>query len=74
MNSVTIGVIFLALMVVMLLLGVNIGFTFAIIGFIGYAVLVTPMAATGLVRTTFYTTASNYSYSVVPLFILMGEF
>ena len=74
LSSITIGTGFMALMLLLLFLGVNIGFTFTVIGVAGYAVIVSPTAATGLLRTIFYTTASNYSYSVVPLFILMGEF
>ena len=70
----SVGVIGLAVMVVLLFCGMNTAFAFAAISCVGYAVLVTPDAALGLLRTSFFTAAANYSFSVIPLFILMGEF
>lgn len=73
-TSLLVGVVGLIVMVVLLFCGMNIAFTFAAVSFVGYAVLVTPEAALGLFRTSFFTAASTYSFSVKPLFILMGEF
>lgn len=61
-------------MVILLFCGMNIAFAFTAVSFVGYSILVTPDAALGLLRTSFFTAASTYSFSVIPLFILMGEF
>ena len=74
MDPVLVGVIGLIIMVLFIFTGMNIGMTFLIGGVVGYAVLVTPPAAISLLKTTFYTTATNYNFVVIPLFILMGEF
>ncbi len=74
MNPVLVGSIALIVMVILLFLGMNIGLTFSIVGFIAYALIVSPQGASGLLRTQFYIAASNYSFCVIPLFILMGEF
>lgn len=73
-GSLMIGVIGLIVMLVLLFFGMNIAFAFATVSVVGYAVLVSPAAALGLFRTSFFTAASTYSFSVIPLFILMGEF
>jgi tripartite ATP-independent transporter DctM subunit len=61
-------------MVLLLFFGMNIAFSFAMVSCIGYAILVTPDASIGLLRTSFFTAASNYAFSVIPMFVLMGEF
>lgn len=73
MNNLLIGIIALAVMVVLIMMGMHIGFVFTLIGCVGYALIVNMNASLGLLRTAFYTTAANFSYGVIPLFILMGE-
>ena len=74
MSEITVGVIGLVIMCAFIFTGMNIGMTFLVVGCVGYAVLATPAAALALLKTTFYTTASSYTFCVIPLFILMGEF
>ena len=74
MSPVTIGIIAIIAMIIMLLLGFNIGLTFCMVGFFAYLTIVSPAGAAGLIKTQFYNAASNYSFCVIPLFILMGEF
>jgi len=68
------GLIGMGLMLVLLFLGMPIGFAMALIGFLGMLYLVSPNAGLTLMKTVPYTTATTYSLSVVPLFILMGAF
>ena len=44
------------------------------VAFFGYAYVTNFQAAFGLFQTQFYTQSANYTLSVMPLFILMGEF
>ncbi|MCC8048925.1 MAG: TRAP transporter large permease [Oscillospiraceae bacterium] len=74
MSYTLIAVIGILIMLVLLFLGMNIGAAMLIVGVVGYAYLVTPKAALGLLQTNLYTAGATYSLSVVPLFVLMGEF
>jgi C4-dicarboxylate transporter DctM subunit len=74
MDAVTVGIIGLIIMIYFIFTGMNIGMTFLVVGVAGFAILSSPAGAIALLKTTFYTTASNYTFAVIPLFILMGEF
>ncbi|MFH1489852.1 MAG: TRAP transporter large permease subunit [Pseudomonadota bacterium] len=68
------GIFGMILMLVLLFLGVPIGFCMALVGTAGMFYLVSPAAGLTLLQTVPYDTTSNYSLSVLPLFILMGGF
>ena len=74
MTGVTIGVIGIIVFLVFIFLGMNIGLALLLVGFCGYAAVVNPTAALAQLRTDPATQASTYSFMVVPLFILMGNF
>ena len=74
MTSLTIGIIGIIVFLVLIFLGMNIGLALLLVGFVGYAAVVNPTAALALLRTDPATQASTYSFMVVPLFILMGNF
>ena len=74
MSSLMIGVIGVVAFLVMIFLGMNIGLALLLVGFVGYAAIVNPTAAFAQLRTDPATQASTYSFIVVPLFILMGNF
>ncbi len=74
MDPLVIGIIGVIALLVILFLGVNIGFALLIVGFVGYAVIVNMNAAMGLFSSVPFTTVANYSYSVIPMFVLMGQF
>lgn len=74
MNTILIGIIGCLLLVVLLLLSMPVGFALAIIGSVGFlAVMHNPLAAYHLMATVTWDTFSKYDYSVIPLFILMGQ-
>ncbi|MCP5366959.1 MAG: TRAP transporter large permease [Hyphomicrobiales bacterium] len=62
--------------VLLLLVAVKmpIAFAMGLVGFLGFGVLVNFHAATAMVATVTYETGLAYGLSVVPLFILMGNF
>lgn len=74
MNFTVIGIIGILLMILMIFLGMNMGMAMFFVGFVGYAVCTNFTTAIGVLRTVPFTQASSYSLSVVPLFILMGQF
>lgn len=61
-----------ALFVVLFFLGMPVGFAMAVVGFCGFAHVVSFNAAVNMVGTDLWTTFSKYGLTVIPLFILMG--
>ena len=68
-----IALIAVILLFVLFTIGVPVGFSMAIIGFFGFAYVVDLSAALNLVGIDIYNTFANYGFTVVPLFILMGQ-
>lgn len=73
MSEVTIGVICLVGLLLFFLTGIELSFAMAIIGFLGFAYLKSFNAAVNLVAKDFFDTFSSYTFTVVPLFVLMGQ-
>jgi C4-dicarboxylate transporter DctM subunit len=60
------------LLFLLFILGVEIGFAMAVAGFVGFGLIVNFQAAFDLVAMDFYTVFSSYSFTIIPLFVLMG--
>jgi C4-dicarboxylate transporter DctM subunit len=69
-----IGIIGIIIFLVLIFLGMNIGLALLIVGFVGYAAILDPAAAIGMLRKVPATQASTYALIVIPLFIMMGNF
>lgn len=74
MEPVVVGIIGIVAMFVLLMMGMHIGFTLIVIGFFGFASLTSFPAAISLLKTVPFATSGSYTLSVVPLFVLMGQF
>ncbi len=74
MTPMNIGFIGMVMMLLLLFLGMPIGFAMSWVGFLGMLLLVGQDAGLTLIKTVPFNTATTYSLSVVPLFILMGAF
>ncbi|MBN1828795.1 MAG: TRAP transporter large permease [Deltaproteobacteria bacterium] len=61
------------LMVLLLLLGMPVGFAMGIVGVGGMALIVSGTAATAMLGTEMWNIFSSYGLTMIPLFILMGE-
>ena len=68
------GLLGLAAFLLLAFLRVPMAFAMGIVGFFGFAVKVNFGAAASMIAQTTYETGRNYTLSVVPLFILMGNF
>jgi tripartite ATP-independent transporter DctM subunit len=68
----TFGIIALALMFGLVFLNVHIGASMAIVALLGVGYLGSPSAGLALIGMTSQSTAGNYVWSVIPLFMLMG--
>jgi C4-dicarboxylate transporter DctM subunit len=74
MNPLLIGLLGLMLLMTLLLLRMPIGLSMALTGFLGFSILSTFKAGFSMLGLVTYQTASNYTLTVIPLFILMGQF
>ncbi len=73
MDPLIVGISGIAFLLVLFALGVPIGFAMGIAGFVGFAYVVSPSAATSLVAAELFGSLDSYSYSALPMFILMGS-
>ncbi|MCX8021760.1 MAG: TRAP transporter large permease [Syntrophorhabdaceae bacterium] len=74
MSPVLVGIIGCGLVILLLILGMPIAFLMMFVGFFGIWTLTSLDAALPVVAKTLYEVASNYPYTIIPLFILMGGF
>ena len=74
MSPTAVGIIMLVILLgVMLLRIMPIGTAMALLGFLGFAYLSSFQAASYTAVSDFYSTFTNYNFTVIPLFIFMGQ-
>lgn len=73
MTPVEVGIIGCAALLILLMASMPVAFAMAIVGFIGFAVIVSTHAAQSIITIDFYETFSSYSLTVIPLFVFMGQ-
>lgn len=74
MEPITIAVLGIVVLVVLLAMGMNIGISMFAVGFIGYLLIRDWNAAIGILKTVPFSQSMTYSFTVIPLFVLMGQF
>jgi C4-dicarboxylate transporter DctM subunit len=62
-----------ALLIVLLLGSMPVGFVMAAVGLVGFALMTSPQAALSMATGDLYSTFSDYNLTTIPLFILMGQ-
>jgi C4-dicarboxylate transporter DctM subunit len=70
----TLGLAGFGILLLIVFLGVPLGFTMMIVGFGGFAMVRGPEAAIAMVGQTITSNSMSYGFIVVPLFVLMGNF
>ena len=73
MSETTIGVIGLIVLLGLFLTGMEMAVGMAVVGFVGYAVVMGPDPAMQILANDFFDALESYSFTVVPLFVLMGQ-
>jgi len=74
MSDVSIGMCGVILLVALFLTGLEMAYCMILVGFLGFTFLMSFPAACSLVIKDFFDNFTTYSYTVIPLFIVMGEF
>jgi len=73
MSEVAIGITGLSIVLVMFLTGIELAFAMALVGFVGFSYLVSFSAGMNLLAKDFFDTFTSYGFTVIPLFVLMGQ-
>ncbi len=74
MNPITIGILGILVLFLLLAMRMQIGFAMALVGFLGFVVLSSFDSAIGVLGIQPFNTTASYTLSVIPLFLLMGQF
>jgi len=74
MEPVTIGLIGIACLFLLFALRMQIGFSMALVGFLGFSILGSFKSGFSLLGMESFKVAASYGLTVIPLFILMGQF
>jgi C4-dicarboxylate transporter DctM subunit len=73
LDPVIVGIIgIIVLLAVMFVLGMPVSFAMAVVGFFGFAYVVSLHAALNMIAADLWSTFSKYGLTVIPLFIFMG--
>jgi C4-dicarboxylate transporter, DctM subunit len=73
MNEVVVGLLGLATLLLLFLTGIELGFAMALVGFVGFSIIVSSQAAMNLLAKDIFDVFSSYGFTVIPLFIFMGQ-
>ena len=72
MSEVTVGILGICVLVILFLTGIEMAFAMALVGFAGYAVLVSLNGAMTMIVKDFLDTFASYAFTAI-LFVLMGQ-
>ncbi|MBM4330295.1 MAG: TRAP transporter large permease [Deltaproteobacteria bacterium] len=73
MNEILTGLIGLFLVLALFFTGIELGFAMALVGFVGFSYIVSVKAALNLLAKDVFDVFSSYGFTVIPLFIFMGQ-
>lgn len=73
MNEITVGLLGLGALLFLFLMGLELAIAMFVVGFVGFAYIISPEAAFNLLAKDVFDSFESYSLTVVPLFVLMGQ-
>src|SRR4030042_4213514 len=73
MNEVAVGIVALVVLLLLFTTGIELGFAMAVVGVAGFAYLNSFNAAWNLLGRDIFYALSSYGFTVIPLFVLMGQ-
>ena len=74
MDPIFIGILGIVVMILLLAIGVHVAISLAAVSLIGLVMITNLESTLSLITHSFYASTSNYSFVVLPLFIVMGNF
>jgi C4-dicarboxylate transporter DctM subunit len=73
MNEVMVGIIGLGVLLALFLTGIELAFAMALVGFVGFSIIVSLSSAFNLLAADVFDVFASYGFTVIPLFVLMGQ-
>jgi len=73
MNEIIVGIIGLVMVLMLFLTGIELAFAMILIGFLGFGYLISFSAALNLLAKDIFDVFDSYGFTVIPLFVLMGQ-
>ena len=73
MSPTTIGIIGIVLMLVMFMTRMPVAYVMAMIGYLGFSIMISGKGGLNLLSRSIYSSFSSYGLTTIPLFILMGQ-
>jgi C4-dicarboxylate transporter DctM subunit len=73
MSEVAVGITALVILLALFLTGIELAFCMTIVGFVGFAYLNSFSSACNLLVKDYFDTFTTYGFTVIPLFVLMGQ-
>ncbi len=73
MNPTLIGIVGIVLMVLIFMSRMPVAYVMAMVGFVGFSLMISMKGGLNLLAKDYYENFSSYGLSTVPLFILMGQ-
>jgi C4-dicarboxylate transporter DctM subunit len=73
MNEIMIGIVGLVVVLLLFFTGIELGFAMAVVGFLGFSYVVSFKAGLNLLAKDVFEVLSSYGFTVIPLFIFMGQ-
>lgn len=74
MDPIFIGIIAVVVLLALIFLGAHIAIALGVVGFVGLILIGNLNQALSLTAHSFFATVSHYTFTVLPLFIIMGHF
>lgn len=74
MSDVSVGIYSIIVLLALFLTGLEMAYCMILVGFLGFTLLMSFSAASSLVIKDFFDNFTTYSFTVIPLFMVMGEF
>ena len=73
MSPTAIGIIGTLIMLAIFMTKMPVSYVMALVGFVGFGILISFPAALALLPRNFYDSFSSYDLTTIPLFVLMGQ-
>lgn len=74
MSPIIVGSIGVVALLLCFAIGMPMAFSMALVGFVGYAIIVSPSAALSLLPRDVFEQFASYPLSVIPMFVMMGTY
>ncbi len=74
MSATAIGVLGIVILVAAFFSRMPVAYVMTLVGYIGFSVIISPKAGLALLSRDIYDVYSSYGLTVIPLFVLMGQF